>query len=217
MASPSPTTATNTVIGTDGDGIDDANEGNLISGNIGFGVIPGIGTTVAGNLIGTDVTGLAPLGNAGGIGNGTSVTIGTDGDGVSDALERNVISGNTEDGLEFNSGNTNSVIAGNIIGLGIDGTTPIGNGIVGVQLNGASGFRIGTDGNGSSDHLEANIISSNSLYGVQILGTGATNNSVAGNLIGTDVQWNATTWKLKHRDHRSQWSGKQYDWRRGRW
>ena len=99
--------STGNFIGTDGDGVNDDVEGNLISGNIdGNGVeISGAGTTgnvVAGNLIGTTITGTLALPNetrrcchrrwraSGNI-------IGTDGDGTSDGLEGNVISGNQGD------------------------------------------------------------------------------------------------------------------------
>src|SRR5262249_10511443 len=70
---------------------------NIISGNAGI-VFNGLGqyevdqNVVAGNYIGTDVTGGHNLG--GGrvyVYNSSSTRIGTDGDGVNDALERNVI------------------------------------------------------------------------------------------------------------------------------
>ena len=90
-------------------GPENADEGNLISGNSNVGVyITSAGTAnnvVAGNDIGTDVTGTRALPNAG---HGVAIDdgpqgniIGTNGDGISDDLERNVISGNGADGVHI--------------------------------------------------------------------------------------------------------------------
>src|SRR5581483_10090951 len=64
--------------------------GNVISGNTGFGLDLGSQNVVAGNLIGTTATGLAALGNSGGILGGSYNTIGGTTPGA-----RNIISGNT--------------------------------------------------------------------------------------------------------------------------
>src|SRR5207245_2002030 len=71
--------------------------GNVISGNNQVGVeITGIGTNnnwVAGNFIGTNAPGTVALGNGGGVavhGGAQFNIIGTTGDGVNDAAERNV-------------------------------------------------------------------------------------------------------------------------------
>ena len=63
----------------------------------------------------------------------------------------------------------------------------LGNGGNGVSISGgAHSNRIGTDGNGSADIAERNIISGN-LGGVLILNVGTQQNTIAGNYIGTDV------------------------------
>lgn len=189
--------AFNNRIGTNGDGVDDAEERNIISGNGTNGLwLSGIGTTdnvIAGNYIGTNITGLVALPNghsgiwmnAGASGN----IIGTD--GSNDAFngnERNVIAGNLHSGLYLiDSGTNSNVIAGNYIGLDSTGSTEMGNSHSGIVfIGGASGNIIGTDGNGIGDELERNVISGNVEYGVLIYGSGTDNNLVAGNFIGTD-------------------------------
>jgi Ca2+-binding RTX toxin-like protein len=168
---------------------------NLISGNTSHGVMlntpAGSGNRVQGNLIGTDITGLLGLGNGGigvSISNGSGGNlVGTDGDGVDDATEGNVISGNGARGVFVNG--SDNVVAGNVIGLGADGTTPLGNSHVGIQVlgPGSANNRFGTDGDGVSDALERNVISANTLYGIQLAGDGVSNNLIAGNYIGTDA------------------------------
>ena len=115
------------IVGVDGDQINDDREGNLISGN-NVQAVEIYGETVAnsvlaGNWIGTDVSGQQPLPNGRGIVvlNGPSlVRIGSDANGVSDALERNVISGNLDDGIQIEN-NSQITIAGNYIGTTADG------------------------------------------------------------------------------------------------
>ena len=196
-------------IGTNGDGAFDAAERNLISGNDGGEIaIVGVGSdsnVVAGNLMGTDATGTISLSvNNGSVGEGIGILIssgsqfnriGTDANGVSDAMERNVISGHNGSATTADqhtrsvavvlqgSGTQNNVLAGNYIGTDVNGTSMIANG-TGVKLMEATRNRIGTDSNGSYDNEERNIISGN---GIAISMDGALNNLVAGNFIGTDV------------------------------
>ena len=65
------TNARDTRIGTDGDGNFDIAERNVISGNSAAGIIIGASSVtnaiIAGNYIGTDVSGLLPLGNSTGV------------------------------------------------------------------------------------------------------------------------------------------------------
>ncbi len=182
------------LIGTNGDGVSDSLEGNVISGNANVGIfLSSFNCIVAGNFIGVDITGQTAIGNTfDGIKinlDGHGNRIGTNGDGVADAAERNIISGN---GLAMN-GNAgikidghNNIVAGNYIGTDSSGTTGLGNLQDGIQLtNNASGNLIGTDGDGTADSLEGNLISGNGRIGIWLLG--AYTNTVAGNLIGTDI------------------------------
>lgn len=124
------------LVGTDGDGVDDDLEWNLISGNrrggmrIGnwSGEVDNTGIVIAGNLIGTDATGTAKVENLEWgirlINRVPGLRLGTDGDGVSDDHERNVLSGNRSGQviLEGDGGGHGVTIAGNRIGSTLDGT-----------------------------------------------------------------------------------------------
>jgi hypothetical protein len=98
-----------TVIGTDGDGQGDALEGNVISGSILNINLTGTSNLneshhnrISGNLIGTNASGTASVGiqvEGVRVYVGYDNLIGTDGDGVSDALEGNVISGHFDFGV----------------------------------------------------------------------------------------------------------------------
>ena len=119
----------NNRIGAKGQDADPAAEGNLISGNpLGVGLQGGGQNVVAGNFIGTDVTGTKSLGNSSA---GVDIyvsndnLIGTNGDGVGDSYERNVISGNGDDGVVITYSN-NNVLAGNYIGMDVTGTRGLG-------------------------------------------------------------------------------------------
>jgi hypothetical protein len=194
------------IVGTDGDGSNDATEGNVLAGADFQGVaIYNAGTNhnvVAGNFIGTDRTGTVPLGNrfAGvalgytGGGGPQFNRIGTNGDGVSDALERNIISGNAVAGVWIGIvggvGADHNVIAGNYIGTDVTGTVFLPNG-EGVRIGeGAQNNLVGgTAGANPGGPLAGagNLISGNHGGGLVIESTGTSGNVVAGNYVGTDV------------------------------
>ncbi|HEV2945758.1 MAG TPA: hypothetical protein VGX70_00185, partial [Gemmataceae bacterium] len=159
--------------------------GNIISGNGSTGILLyGTGTvnnTVAGNYIGTNAAGTGALGNLYyGIlmqNGGSSNTIG----GTTSAA-RNVISGNSWAGVGIaDAGTTGNIVEGNFIGTDTFGTAAIPNDR-GVWIWGAPGNTIG-----GTVAAARNIISANSNNGVEIYLSGATNNVVEGNYIGTDV------------------------------
>lgn len=163
---------------------------NLISGN-GNGIIVGSlffnrGTTlnlITGNLIGTDITGTRPLGNAE---NGIWVVdsgniIGTMFDGG------NTISGNGENGILISSSATNTTVFGNFIGTDLTGLFPVGNKKNGIQLGTAGGQNSAFSNTiGGVEPGQGNVISGNGLNGIQIQSF-STGNVIYGNLIGINA------------------------------
>lgn len=179
------------IIGTNGDGFNDQLEANVISGNGTTGIsLHSDGNQVSGNMIGVDISGLIGIGNAlSGISiAGYNNLIGTNGDGIADETERNIISANAVNlngsaGVKI-LGNGNTV-AGNYIGTDATGNAGLGNLEVGISLsNGASGNLIGTDGDSVADNIEGNLISANGQAGISVIN--ASSNTIAGNQIGTD-------------------------------
>ena len=176
------------IIGTNADGVADASEGNLISGNVTHGVHiwNTANNTVAGNRIGTNASGTSQLGNGG---SGVRVRQASNNRiGSSVSAARNVISGNTLEGVEI-SGLQASLnqVQGNYIGVDLTGSSAIGNRSYGIAIRaGASRNIIGTNSDGVGDATERNVISGNTQFGVGIHDTDTNNNVVAGNRIGTD-------------------------------
>ena len=88
---------------------------------------------IAGNTIGLDATGTNSVGISGGgiiLSNSNGVTI-----GGTTAAARNIISGNTNDGVYITGASaTSNLVQGNYIGLGSDGNTILGNGGSGVNI-----------------------------------------------------------------------------------
>ena len=115
--------------------------------------------------------------------------IGTDGDGNNDVAEMNVIGGNGLQNVLIFGSSSNSVIAGNLIGVNATGTGSLANSNVGIDISdGSNRTRIGTDGNGTSDSLEGNVISGNVTAGVRLRGTPSVSDTIiAGNIIGADA------------------------------
>ena len=133
------------------------------------------GNTVQGTYLGTDVTGLVADGNFVGISiGGSGNQIGGTGVG-----EGNLISGNTNNGVSLTA--TNTVLQGNLIGPGSDGSTDLGNGNQGVHL-----FSVSTNNTiGGTTAAARNVISGNSAAGIMMGAATNTGNVVQGNYIGT--------------------------------
>ena len=137
-----------------------------------------------GNFIGTDVSGALDRGNAA---NGIELLGGSENTiGGTTPASRNVIAGNDQNGvLLLGTAATSNLVQGNFIGVDVTGTSRLGNSVNGVQVNGAFANAIGGTLPGAR-----NVISSNGS-GVHILGSGANNNIVQGNFVGTGA--NGTT------------------------
>ncbi|MBL7705070.1 MAG: T9SS type A sorting domain-containing protein [Taibaiella sp.] len=221
---------TNVTIGTNGDGNNDANEGNVISRashatNGGSGIQVGVSghsytysnLRISGNYIGIEAdgitaapngiltTGTVPIAGNSGITlvapfNSTAAMsfVGTNGDGTSDDLERNVISGNFGNGLDITDANSITV-AGNYIGTDKNGIAALPNGLSsatsglafsGILVINSSNIIIGFNDATMAAAVAANarnIISGNTTDGVTYLNCSGTGNKVSGNYIGTTV------------------------------
>lgn len=195
------------IIGTNGDGVNDTNEGNQFSQPD-----PALGVNafiepirlfnndnfiVAGNYFGLKADGVTPLQTftTSGVGlnygialtNCTGFRIGTDGNGVSDAIERNVfagmrsaaiyINGNINGGVYFNDGNTqytnrlvgNNQVNGNYFGTDASGMTAGSNtrNRTNVAFEGSGYNKIGD----STNLLKRNVMVNSALGNIFISGT----------------------------------------------
>jgi uncharacterized delta-60 repeat protein len=133
---------------------------------------------LAGNYIGTDASGAIDLGNAD---DGVEIT----GDnnligGLTDA-DRNIISGNDDEGIAIKSSASGTIVRGNYIGTNSTGDTKLGNAGNGIKIDGANNT-IGGAASGAG-----NIMSGNIMNGISIQGASATSNTVQGNYIGTNA------------------------------
>ncbi|MCX7722340.1 MAG: right-handed parallel beta-helix repeat-containing protein [Verrucomicrobiae bacterium] len=167
---------------------------NVISGNGSHAIVmegtASMNNLVQGNLIGTDLTGTQPRGNA----NGLRLyqvyfnTIGGTNPGAG-----NVISANDGPGVYLESAAYNTV-QGNLIGTGANGAAELGNANSGVFLHGSYGNVIGGIEPGA-----ANTIMFNAGHGVVVTGNSSTGNRIRGNRIhanaglGIDLGGNGVT------------------------
>lgn len=172
-------------VGTDSDGRNDNAEFNVITGTHIALALELPGARIAGNyfnvradgksFVSADSIHQAQLdsGRSGGdssvenIENGRQTigsVVGTDGNGVNDANERNVFNTVVYDHLiEFYSDARSLTIAGNYFGVGVDGTTVAPASTIKpdpdlIEVPGNAGVVIGTNGDGKSDALEGNLV-----------------------------------------------------------
>lgn len=170
-------------------------ERNIISGNAADGVtVNNAANVVLGNYIGTDVTGLRPLGNGGvGINLSSRLSGGTIGGTAPGA--GNLIAANAGGILDSSIGFD---IVGNTIGLDAAGK-PMGNLSDGVLI-----FRQTTTPDAEGNALSADTIAFNGGHGVAIIASdstlgGGTGNSIIGNSIygnqrlGIDLGYDGVT------------------------
>ncbi|MFZ1402883.1 MAG: NosD domain-containing protein, partial [Anaerolineae bacterium] len=171
-------------------------EGNVLSGNGQYGISlqnSATQNTVAGNRIGTDAAGATARGN--GL-SGVQINAANDNTvggatATRGAAPGNLISGNVQDGVILAGGATRNRLLGNIIGADATGARRLPNGFHGVEITGAPGNTVGGSNNPPAA-LAGNLISGNGDgaegHGVGVLiSLAAANNTVQGNLIGTDL------------------------------
>ena len=158
--------------------------GNLISGNLGYGIgMTGLGqpaerNRVEGNYIGTDVTGSNAIPNDTGIAlEETLCRSNTIGGSLTAA--RNIISGNTNIGVNLYYAPYNE-IKGNYIGTDVSGRYDLGNGSHGIHIEHAWGTEVGGTNAGSG-----NVISGNGRHGIFIFGVLSDETLIKQNYIGT--------------------------------
>lgn len=173
------------LIGTNGDGVSDAAERNVIGGTNALNLRTGIfvqsnSNVIAGNHVGTNAAGTGAIPNFNGvwIENGVSNRVGSSSFSANPLAERNVISGNGNVGISFTSQGGNNSIAGNYVGVNASGTAALPN-LIGVLLDNVNQTLVGGTFVGAG-----NVISGNLQHGVLISGVGATGNLLQGNLIG---------------------------------
>jgi titin len=161
---------------------------NFISGNLAYGVFMSDAATrnnlVQGNLIGTDVYGVQPLGNGD---SGVGIFQGANNNTVGglDPGAGNVISANGLYGVDvFLSANNNSIIA-NAIGTDVTGTNALGNGYGVGMYTGAHDNLVGGTAPGAR-----NLISGNVNFGVVLFSSNTQGNQIQGNVIGIDEMGN---------------------------
>jgi hypothetical protein len=167
---------------------------------------------VEGNYIGTDSTGTIAEGN---LNEGIFITEGSGNRiGGTTAAQRNIISGNDQEGINISGlftpavldsttmavitpssfvDSTDNTVEGNYIGTDVTGTLPLANTLEGITIFECDGNTIGGTAAGSG-----NVISGNGNDGIGIStalvdgSVGASANVIEGNLIGTDATGEVT-------------------------
>lgn len=159
-------------------GGDTPGERNIISGNRVYGAIY-YGqvslNNIAGNYIGTDMSGNYPLPNA------TGICV--DDASNNNIMENNLLSGNISYGLFIvTTGSNSNIFRGNYVGTNAAGNDTVPNDVGLLMAGGAKYNMIG--GNSTSDR---NIFSGNRYGGIEISDNGTDGNIIKGNFIGTSV------------------------------
>jgi len=155
-------------------------------GAAGIRISEGDNNRIEGVHVGLDTDGTADLGNGG---DGIVILSSDNLIGGTGTTGRNLISGNGGDGIEIRGGAaTGNIIRNNHIGVDRTGRDAIPNEGNGVTVDGGSNNTIG----GATSGFR-NVISGNDGSGVALLGGGASDNVVTGNLIGAGVESSINT------------------------
>ncbi len=156
---------------------------NLVSGNAGDGIVfrfvESTDNVAEGNFVGTDLTGMVPLGNSEA---GFRITQEASNNRVGGATPeaRNIVSNNLLQGITVGAGANGIAIIGNYIGTDVTGTAEMGNAREGIHVGDSQANKIGGPNPG-----DGNVVSANHGDGISIR-NGSSLNVVQGNLIGTD-------------------------------
>lgn len=168
-----------TIVGNIGEGPDGVHQFNIFIGMTIPVILEGSGYRISGNffnvypngvedynhgLVEAEFEGHIEIGR-----DGSNLIIGTNGDGQSDEDERNVFGGVIavayDTMIEFYGGGspqTNIIIAGNYVGVGIDAETQFTNSSYFVsRFQATATARIGSNFDGISDEVEANLVFNN--------------------------------------------------------
>ena len=160
-----------------------AGAGNLISGNEYAGIwmeyLGTPGNTIAGNKIGTNLTGTGAVPNNYGI-----ITIEASNNliGGTEPGAGNLISGNPQGGLHIGSNSNLNSVLGNTIGTDVTGEVAIPNVVWGIFI----GFGASNNAIGGSAPGAGNLISGNGSAGVHVQDEESVGNRILGNRIGTN-------------------------------
>jgi len=139
--------------------------------------------TISGCWIGVNANGSNAAPNAF---QGILIAAGASGNiiGGTNALSRNVISGNSQYGVLITDSNTiGNVVLGNYIGTDANGSNPVPNVLGGVFLVASASHNL----IGGTNAGAGNVISGNPGSGILMRGSQVVNNTVQGNFIGTDA------------------------------
>ncbi|MEQ1828090.1 MAG: hypothetical protein ABL921_19170 [Pirellula sp.] len=154
-------------------------ERNVISGNTTYGVyITGASASfnvVSGNYIGVAADGSTALANNEGVhiyNGASSNTV-----GGATTSHRNIISGNTNDGVQIWTNANSNIVQNNYIGTDATGTLDRGNNDDGIDIDTSS----------TGNQFLNNLISGNNGSGIDMLDGGANSTTIQGNLIGTQA------------------------------
>jgi hypothetical protein len=155
---------------------------NVVSGNDNIGISLTTGTAgnlVQGNFVGTNAAGTSALGNGSGVSlGGQSGTASNNTVGGTAAGARNIISGNSGNGVIVGGTTVGNLVQGNFIGTTVTGSNALANLSNGVIIN----FGSLNNTIGGTTPAARNIISGNNANGIRC---DYHPNQVQGNFIGT--------------------------------
>lgn len=141
-------------------------QGNVISGNVGTGVL--VDNASASNQILGNIVGLEPTGAIRAPNGGSGIYAGGSGTLVSN----NVVSGNGSDGITVMG--DGCCLVGNVVGLSSNGMNVVSNGNCGISVQGNRTVV------GGGDAASRNVVAGNTSYGIPVT---STNNVIRGNYI----------------------------------